>query len=939
MIENIKALSEKLKYLAKYNNSYSDYSDPKIKSENLKYNLSLLISKIILELDFINRSKQSFLDCIKEYNENNLTKLTFEDFQDIQWIRIINNEIALPEVVRTFIWRVGYYKEEEGKEIEIPKDKIDITRCLQNYYKKYFENSRLTISKEKLEVIIKNFGSEDITIDYLIIIDIIEQGTDENIFYWKKNNEHTRHLRNEIAATLWLIIGGEEATETEFNYYFKLIKGTQIWIDNLQIFLSRKNCIKILDLTISFLNEENDLLQSDNEFTKIWLDSPSYSHIDIKTEIPTLKLNGNNTIDLISNIEIQKRQFQGIFDYQLLRSFCLSLLRIVAAHDVLNTKIYHNVLKILNDVSRPHLVWTLYKDIISEFPEIIPYLITNDELVPLAFKKLDEISVNNNFLSDTSNRDKIQEENFNVLNKVYLEMFDIVLDNLSSKQTEYEKSAQIIGRVLLDNANKVLKNSENHSQDIDHNFLKKRYVEILKKISNKRISNTLNFSGISLKPRIIFFITPNLIEFVNEKIQNTNISFNEFLNISSGVLDLSIEVLRFSNLSVIEDEISEEQKNKIEKSSNDLVSNIQKRLLHFYSASEIEVQTYSTIGTIKKPPIRGVNEFGFEIIDWGYLYLHFQKRNVFKEFNDSFNCNLIFNIKSDKYDKLNKEQFEKIKLYLKSLMLAYITISTNKDSLEIEGFLTKENLKELENLIKETAIKYSKDDLSKKRLNIFDDKYSMYRYNEYYKTLISLLYECVNLFDQSGNDKFIEDFFNESIDIGGMLSALNTLDNKLLQSKIADRIKKIKVDKYIKTIYDLTELENTLVEAVNSENHWELSKPILEKIKKHLKLINQNNEGTKSYIFEINLLLAYKENDSNKLKEIEVPINEHRYPKTNRKDESIKQFYIALSKIYIDKEIDDGIKILRALLSEETKNIKYAYHLYKAQILKAKEIK
>ncbi len=71
------------------------------------------------------------MDCIKEYNENNLTKLTFEDFQDIQWIRIINNEIAVPEVVRTFIWRVGYYKEGEGKEIEIPKDKIDITRCLQ----------------------------------------------------------------------------------------------------------------------------------------------------------------------------------------------------------------------------------------------------------------------------------------------------------------------------------------------------------------------------------------------------------------------------------------------------------------------------------------------------------------------------------------------------------------------------------------------------------------------------------------------------------------------------------------------------------------------------------------------------------------------------------------------------------------------------------------
>lgn len=51
MIENIKTLSERLKYLAKNNNSYNDYIDPKIKSENLRYNLSLLISKIILELE------------------------------------------------------------------------------------------------------------------------------------------------------------------------------------------------------------------------------------------------------------------------------------------------------------------------------------------------------------------------------------------------------------------------------------------------------------------------------------------------------------------------------------------------------------------------------------------------------------------------------------------------------------------------------------------------------------------------------------------------------------------------------------------------------------------------------------------------------------------------------------------------------------------------
>ena len=112
----------------------------------------------------------------------------------------------------------------------------------------------------------------EVKADFLIERDIIGFDVKSDVYYWK-GNEYLRHLRNEIASTLWLLVGGEEATDAEFRRYFKLIKGAGIWIDNLQDYLNFKNISRICELTVSFLNTENDFLKSDNEFHKIWLDA------------------------------------------------------------------------------------------------------------------------------------------------------------------------------------------------------------------------------------------------------------------------------------------------------------------------------------------------------------------------------------------------------------------------------------------------------------------------------------------------------------------------------------------------------------------------------------------------------------------------------------------------------------------------------------------
>jgi len=48
--QKINSLSKRLVYLAKERNTYKEHNDQHIKCDNLKHNLSVLISKIILNL-------------------------------------------------------------------------------------------------------------------------------------------------------------------------------------------------------------------------------------------------------------------------------------------------------------------------------------------------------------------------------------------------------------------------------------------------------------------------------------------------------------------------------------------------------------------------------------------------------------------------------------------------------------------------------------------------------------------------------------------------------------------------------------------------------------------------------------------------------------------------------------------------------------------------
>jgi hypothetical protein len=931
--EKLKSLSERLNYLARDTNSARLYINQNVKSANLQLNLSLVISKIILELHFIDRSKNEFEEIIEQYNKANNTALTFDNFFNINWIRVIAGEAIMPRLINHFVRQVGYY-EKESKPIEIPIDKNDLIRCLQIYFERCFQDSRLTISRIALENVISKFALQKLTIDFLIGIEVIRFNSDDNIYYWE-GGEYSRHLKNEIASTLWLLVGGENATDIEFRRYFRLIQGAEIWFDNLGAFLNYENTEKISELAASFLATETDLLKSDAEFTKIWLDS---EHFDINTAIPVIEFNYNNTYNFLESVNYQKWHLHGAFDYQSTRSFCHSLLRIIVLCEPKHPIPYKSALNILKDTSRPSLLWTLYSDIYKEFPFIIPYLLTDSELLPIAFNLIDKIKIDNLLLSEQSNNDKKIEESCEVINKFWFEMFEFSLEQIISVQSNDKEKGELITRILLDVSEKVFSiNSNNRYSVINHNTFRKRYDTALKKLANKKITTGNSYPKPPVSPRLIHSLLPDIAKFLKEKSANRNPNHIEHLNLNHGFVDLSIEMLRIANLRVSDIELSLDEKGKLENASKDLITLLQKELTEFYSAIEIDVQLDSSTAPEKKKVKRGVSSFGFEIIDWGYLYLHFEKGNTLQSFYDNFITSLTFKIDADKYDEQNKEQYEKLKLYLKSLMLGFISINQKKDFCEIEGLPVKPTLEKLENWIREFSLKYSIDEIAKKRIDVFNERFYVFGYDIYYQQLTNLLYRSINFFNNQTQIRFVGDFFAESKDIGRMLTAINILDSKELEDIISNKIKSVEIEDFIASSFTTTELQYALVEAVNSDNHWKLAKPLIKKIQDHFNKVKHTEENIINFLFEISLLLAFKEKDLPKLTNLPIPKRENYYSTGNKKAENIQRFFIALYKVYKDKKYDEAIPILKSLLLYEPKNIRYAFHLYRAETLKAIE--
>lgn len=922
------ALSEKIKSIAAKNNNYNEHISVHIRAENLRYNLSYVLSQIILNLKFIERGIGEFEKVLIEFNTINNTQISIKDFKDLSWIRIASDEVVLPCVVRHFIWNVDYY-EQEGKVLEIPGGKENLIECLRMYYKRYFYECKLTISKKELIEILRINARPEVTIDFLTDKEILTELPDTDQFYWS-DHDYIRTLKNEIAATLWSL-KARENTFQEFREYAKLLLRMKMFGVALSNLLPPSQCSDLGNFALQYLNQEEDLLRSDHDFQKIWWDAENYHHIEIDSPIPAVEFDYSCPYNFIDTIESVHWHYDDLFYYQKTRIFCSLLLglHINAASQI--PLDFSEVSKMLRDLSRPFLLWILYKNIPESFGGILPYLLTDTELIPVMLRSVDKIKINDTFLKKFENRDEQNEESYRISNELFFDSFELVLDLFINSQHENLSKGNCIIKILIDTAKSIFHYNPNDNY-ISHNAARKRYDEILKLLTLKRFRNPNNAHNIS--PRIIISLLPEMLDFLLEEYQTRKEHLN-YLSLDLSYLDVSIEVLRMCNLNFVDGEIYSTEKEHIGKKASELTDKLFRYLLDYYEQDEVEVRdVYNKAKEIKK--VRRLNnQFGFEIIDWGYLFLLFERSGCLLRFKNNFVKTLVFDLRQSVHDEENREQVDKLKSFVKSILLAFNGIQIKKDELEIEQLPVKGTLTKLENYIQELSTEYSLDKFEEERVNIFDDSFYVFGQNIFYQSLRSLLFRSLNYFAENKAEEFIKDFFGQSIDIGSMLTAINILESKNLAKLVADRIVAIEIEDYIQSKYTVTDLQDTLIEAVNSESHWDLAEPLIQRIQKYLEKVRQNDENMIFILFHVSLLLAFKENNAIKLAEIEIPQSNYYIDRGKAdKGQDLKNFFTGLQKLYNDKDYDNAITTFQSLSSKGDEP-RYAFHLYRAQTLKA----
>jgi len=925
--EKLHSVSERIKFITKNNNTYLEHTDPVIGTENLKWNLSLVLSHIIFNLSIPDYSKTSFKEFLTEYNRVNGTDITFSLFEQIGWIRVIEEDITISSVVASHI-RSLVWESARSSSIVLSKEKNNLINCLKSYYIKYHEDSQHYISNSTLVAILAESAHPHINIDFLLRKEILKKHKNTDLFIWSSNN-YTRYLNGEIVVNLWLLSTQHDTTSFEFNTFRKLIHIFNLHIDNITQYFKPHEYEKIVEMSVEFLKKQNDFLRSDIEFEKIWLDSAKYLNKNLSHQIPKIHFCYDDVYSFVQSVTNHKLGYHDMFDYQTSRAYIFYLLTLIKFD--LNTEFpYHKIISFLKDIDRPFLLWMLYRQIPKTHQEIIPYLLQDFELMPLVFRMVDDFDISELYIRKYTDRNQQLTEKSKIKNDIFEELFDIALEVCDNINYSNKQKGEAIIKILLDTTAKLFTYYSNDSY-ISHKEYQHRYDSVIKKIVSKRDNNSNRFDGFSPRPKFIINLLPYIILYLLKECKS---QFKENIVLDLPYLDSSIEILRISNSQFSKDGIVNAKKVILEDYSSVLIKYLCNYLIDFYTIEKVDVSDFFNEKRDLKQVYRGLGSFGQEIIDWGYLFLLFEKHDVLDELYSKIINSVNFNTKEEIIESHNLREVNKLKTFLKSFLLAFIGISSKTNEYEVEQLPVSNTIKKLKSWIEYFSTAYSIDDILKSKVNLFDEKLNIFTKDLHYQSIPTLFFKALNIFDVKHSKKILKIFFDKSIDIGNMVTSINIFDSKVLRSTVAESISKINIENYIDSRFTVTELQETLIEVINSDDHWKIAVPLIDRIKDHLKKYDRSNEHLAYLLYNVDLLLAFREKNLKNILDLEAPKEKYIIQNKDEKAENLRKFFIGLHHLHNEKNFDKAILFFE-LISSHEESVRYSFHLFRAQTLKA----
>lgn len=925
LIDAIIPLGKKIEKFQKKNTTYISDREAILLRDNLKFNLSQVIAKILLETEFPDRSPKKFNSLLNQYTTTEKVDLNLDFYLSRGWLRIICGEVLIPPIIHSYLWSLSRDEEHSQNLTQIEKLALDFLKIYQPFTSL---DCIGTISKEKVEDIIKNYGHPELNLEYVknnILIG--EHSIDESKLCWngyQNSHLHSLALRTEITAHLWFGFKSTYSPTISFNLLIQLIQKSNFWAADFKEYLSDIECKELFEIINNFLENEKDLENSNIEYRKCLFDSGfarNSRDIDITKPFLYKEITQNRASSII--LEVQKSKFsfyqETIYDHTTLRSIYNYILELLSN----DTEILRdsNLIFFLEKTKKPYLSYTTYNHILTKQSELIPQLIFIDaNFAKLAFTAIIDLDIDENLLIYTENklkegwREIENDKKLEVKENLGIKLFEILTNSILLKVSNYSLNGERNYQGKIETLIEVLFLLSNQAYSKKYDSQKHNYLKEIYNNSVNYLEEIISVDNISILSDGIVFLSKKEIDLFQE---NKN-----FIHPNVGNLHLCLDLIKILEKLKLKEFLVDFLDNTIKKISHLIYNN----LYLFYTIKTVEVEDYID-PTIKRilPVIHGLGDFAFESIDWCHLLLTLNRSSLIENLFNSFKTNLIFERNEDKYNDQNKNQKEKIILFLKSLLFAYKKLKTKSILDQFE----KNTEILLETWIVELSTTYNKNDLELDRIDIFEFPFTIFSNNQYNQPLISLLFECVNLFEETSVNIFIEKFFKNNLNVNRALEAINKLKSKEAKVFISNHIKEINFDSFIDSVPTISEIQSTMINAVNSEENWILAKSLVDMVINHYNKMNYNKREILDLAAEVKLLLAFKEKDIDFIKK--TITNSDNVLSKNIQRKAL--YFNALHLSYNEHLFEESEEIIRKLIYLEQNNIDYNFQLFRIYML------
>lgn len=911
--DKIKTLSEKLKSSVKDDSQF--YVNPEIINGNTQWDASVLLTEILLDAQ--KEPKFTYKDLCqfhKEYEKENNLQIPLDSIIEKQWIRHINGEIRLPNAITKALW--SFRKENAGKSIKFPKyiaENINEFRFLYELHNKvgYSDSRKILIENHQLQDVVEkhtNYFLQTPSSDELLAKLNIKSKNDKYEICIGHGNDYWHQFSNEISARLWERLLKENSNKSvEENFEEWLDKS--VWCKNPCPYMSINDRRKSLDAVWNKLITEHDIEYPENEFAKIYWDN-LHSHIIWNDDIilpSRYKIVNTSFTELYRSLNGIDNTFHDIVSHQEIREDISFLIRLIIEND----KVPYTKIKELFKISldKPFLFYETIQILNRKHVDIFPYLLREDDLFIIVFECLSEIKIADILLE--GEKDYQEQNRQKYITKILMDCLNIYLSHAVNRRTDYNVIVGNIVEILHITAKNIF-SSVNTNRYNSHLLEKEEYINRFHKISEFVLKFETTFEKDFFKN--IYSEIYTCIEKIKRPISYHAV-LHSFYFPKSYIIS---EFLRSDKLT--------------DNNKKDLIRLFVNSFTEELQSDKIEVQHY-WYDTKKMQDVSWSDQqYGYDLINWKEIVLYANKFLLLDDFLSSLKNNFkktkinseeINNGESEKEwqkeREWNRSQGYKLRLMLRILLLAYSEINKAKDYYQNLGFDVEGSLLLLQSKIIDIVIKNCKSDIEKGIYDIFSDSFeSIFNTNT---SLFSLLCETTNYFTNEGRKKLIDSLLKSNNAFEKGVELYNSLISEGERQSLKSKLENMSIKEYLDNATWLPQLENALIQSINSEIFTNQAEEIF---KYYEKIVDKKNYQVEKedFIYRIKLLLAYRHNDRQKLNAIVVPERKYHISTINQSAENLKTFYLSLFDLK-DNDLDKAYKKLETLYKSEPQNTEY----------------